>query len=155
MPIVRDNPDIGKDLLDGYESLAQLVEGLHDAAWRTGTRCPGWEVRDVAAHVAGLASDALSGAIETRTADEQAAAFRGHSPAEIAAQLRTARETFGSFFEALNDAAWNGPSGVPDMTLATDPALANDAYVHEDDTCDTLGLPPITGRRWWEASLTL
>jgi len=146
MPIVIDNADIGKRLVDCYESLARLVEGLDDAAWAAPTRCRGWEVRDVAAHVAGLASDALSGVSGNRTADEQAAELRDRSPAEIAAMLRTARETFGSFFDALDDAAWNAPSGVLDMTLGQGiEALFDDAYVHEDDVRAALGLPPARG----------
>ena len=140
------NADIGTGLVDAYESLAQLIEGLDDAAWGTPTRCPGWEVRDVAGHVAGLASDALSGAPGSRTADEQAAEMRDHTPAEIAAQLREARAAFHSFFELLDDAAWNAPSGVPDMTLVHGiEALFDDAYVHEDDVRAALGLPANRG----------
>lgn len=146
MPIVLDNAEIGNVLVDSYESLAHLIEGLDDSAWSTPTRCPGWEVRDVAGHVAGLASDALSGVVETRTADEQAAALRDHTPAEIAAQLRTSGETFRAFFEAIDDAVWDGPSGVPDMTLAHGiQVLGNDAYVHEDDIRAALDLPANRG----------
>ena len=42
---------------------------------------------------------------------------RCDSPAQVAARLRTALDTIRPLLEALDDDAWNGPSGVPDLTF--------------------------------------
>ena len=141
-----ENADIANGLLDQYEALAQLLDGLDAAAWNRPTRCDEWAVRDVAGHVVGLASDAASGMPGSRTADEQAAAMRGHPPAELAVQLRGTVAIFRGFLELLDAAAWDGPSGVPDLTLAQGVlGLWFDAYVHADDINAALGHPADRG----------
>jgi uncharacterized protein (TIGR03083 family) len=103
-------------------------------------------VRDVAAHVVGLAADALSGAPGVRTPDDHAAALRGHTAAELAAQLHESRDVFASFFDGLDDAAWEGASPVPEMSLARGVlGLWFDTYVHADDVRAALGREPARG----------
>ena len=53
------NAEVGGGCIAVYDDFAALIDGLDDDAWRAPTRCTGWEVRDVAAHVVGLAADAL------------------------------------------------------------------------------------------------
>jgi uncharacterized protein (TIGR03083 family) len=141
------NAEVAGGCIAAYDDFASLIDGLDADAWRTPTRCTGWEVRDVAAHVVGLAADALSGTPGTRTPDEHSTDLRGHAPAELAAQLRESRDVFASFFGGLDDAAWDGASPVPDMSLARGVlGLWFDTHVHADDVRAALGQAPDRGR---------
>ena len=172
MTVVLTNSDLANGTLATYYAVAHLLDSLDRNAWHTPTRCTDWEVRDVAGHVVGLAGDAVAGVPGSRTPDEHAAALRDHSPAELAAQLRTSVALLRAFVEALDDVAWNGPSGVPDMTLAQGVhGLWFDTYVHLDDINTALGHAPdrgpglaagvaflarsLTNRGWGPATLAL
>jgi uncharacterized protein (TIGR03083 family) len=140
------NSDLANGLLGAYEGFAQMLGHLNDAAWITPTRCTGWEVRDVAAHVVGLANDAATGVPGSRTPDEQAAALRDQSSAELADQLRGSIAALRALVGLLNDASWDGPSGVPGVTLATGVhGLWWDTYAHTDDIHDALGFDAARG----------
>ena len=120
--------------------LAALIEGLADDQWNAPSRCGGWLARDVAAHVVGLAEDTAAGRPGSRNADEEAASVRHESPAGAAARLRTAVATLQSLLDVVDDDAWNGPSGVPDLTLGDGVlTLWYDTYVHDDDIRAALG----------------
>ncbi len=147
--IVRPGPDRAgtlTGLIDQYRSFAELIGALAASDWALDTRCTGWQVRDVAGHVVGQAVDTVSGAIGTRTPDDQAAALRDESPAALAARLRTAMDSLAQLAAAFDDATWSAPSPVPGLTLGQGVhALLNDAYVHGDDIRAALGLPFDTG----------
>jgi uncharacterized protein (TIGR03083 family) len=146
MAVMPTNTELASGIVAGYEDFAELIEGLDADAWHSPTRCTDWEVRDVASHVAGLAADAVAGVPGSRTPDEHAASLRDHSPSDLAAQLRASLDIFRSFVGALDDAAWNGPSGVPDMTLARGVlGLWFDTYVHADDVRAALDFPEDRG----------
>ncbi|MCV7258495.1 maleylpyruvate isomerase family mycothiol-dependent enzyme [Mycobacterium shimoidei] len=127
-------------LLEEYRLFANLVASLDDSALHQPTRCVGWQVCDVAAHVVGQASDVISGTAGTRTADEQAAALRDEQPSALAEQLLAARDSVGQLAAVLDDTSWAGPSPIPDFTVGQGVhALVNDAYVHADDIRAALG----------------
>jgi uncharacterized protein (TIGR03083 family) len=130
-----------------YESFAALVAGLTDAEWATPTRCDGFDVRDVAGHVIGLAEDVAAGKPGSRNAAEEAASVREDPPALAAGRLTTALAAMAPLLAALeDDAVWNGPSGVPDLTMAQGVlTLWYDAYVHADDIRAALGRGPERG----------
>ncbi len=146
---VRPGPDRAGTLMglvDEYRGFAELIGALDASDWIRDTRCTGWQVRDVAGHVVGQAVDTVSGAIGTRTPDDQAASLRGGSPAALAARLRTATDSVAQLAAAFDDAAWSAPSPVPGLTLGQGVhALLQDAYVHGDDVRAALGLPFDTG----------
>ena len=140
MPSQFSNADLGNGLLAAYGSFADRLDGLDTGAWHTMTRCDGWEVRDVAGHVVGLANDAATGVPGSRTPEQQAAALRDQSPAEMAARLRATIASLQALMDVLDDAAWAGPSGVPDTTLAKGVhGLWWDTYAHDDDVRAALG----------------
>jgi len=166
------NTDLGNGLLGAYGSFADMLDGLDTDAWHTMTRCDGWEVRDVAGHVVGLANDAATGVPGSRTPEQQAVALRDQSPAALAAQLRATVASLQALMDVLDEAAWNGPSGVPDTTLAKGVhGLWWDTYAHDDDVRAALGIDPdlgpnlaagveylayqLTNRGWGPATLTL
>jgi hypothetical protein len=77
---------------------------------------------------------------------------RHESPAGAAARLRAATATLRALLEAIDDDVWNGPSGLPDLTLGEGVlTLWYDTYVHADDIRDAIGRdserggPEITG----------
>lgn len=141
MTATLSNAEIANGLLGAYEGFAQMLGHINDRAWHTPTRCTGWEVRDVAGHVVGLANDAATGVPGSRTPDEQATALRDHEPADLAAQLVNSVASLRALVDVLDDAAWSGPSGVDGVTLARGvQGLWWDTYAHQDDVHVALGL---------------
>lgn len=144
-PMVRPGPDRDRTiaaLVGEYRSFAELLGALGAPDWTCETRCMGWQVRDVAGHVVGQAVDTVSGAIGTRTPDQQAAALRGESPTALAAQLRTATDSIARFATVFDDATWLASSPVAGFTLGQGVhALEHDAYLHGDDIRAAVGLP--------------
>ncbi|MDN3353003.1 maleylpyruvate isomerase family mycothiol-dependent enzyme [Actinomadura sp. DC4] len=129
-----------------YDAFAELISPLSPDEWRAPTRCEGWQVRDVAGHVAGTAIDVSSGAVGSRTPEDQARALRDETPAELAGRLRDAADRVRPFFTALNEEAWAGPSPVADRSLGNAVlTLVYDTFVHADDIRTALGRPAARG----------
>jgi uncharacterized protein (TIGR03083 family) len=132
---------IANGSLAEYDAFADLVEALTEDQWNAAARCDGWQVRDVAGHVVGLAEDTAAGVPGSRTADEEAASVRHETPAGAAARLRAAVASFRALLDVIDDDAWAGPSGVPDLTLGDGVlTLWYDTYVHADDIRDAIGV---------------
>jgi uncharacterized protein (TIGR03083 family) len=137
---------VANGVLKEYEAFAALVESLDDSEWRTPSRCAGFEARDVAGHVIGLAEDVAAGKPGSRNAEQEAASVREDTPAHAAARLRGALVTISALAEGADDEMWNGPSGVPDLTLGEGVlTLWYDAYVHADDIRAAAGRPSERG----------
>jgi uncharacterized protein (TIGR03083 family) len=167
-----DRITVGNGALTEYEAFADLVGALDDEQWRAPTRCDGFQVRDVAGHVIGLAEDVAKGVPGSRTAEEEAATVRDDTPAQAAARLRAAVGSLRDLLAVLDDDAWNGPSPIPELTLGDGVlTLWYDTYVHADDVRDAIGAPSargaglgasvaylareLTARGWGPATLTL
>lgn len=142
-----DRAEVIAGVFDEYETFASLISPLTGDEWRTPTRCAGWQVRDVAGHVTGIAIDVATGEAGSRTADEQARALRVETPAALAARLQDAAGRIRPFFEALDEDAWTGSSPVAGRSLGN--AILTvwyDAYIHADDIRTALGRPAERGR---------
>ena len=87
---ISDRTTVGAGAIAEYEAFADLLESLSDEDWRTASRCEGFDVRDVAGHVVGLAEDTAAGVPGSRTAAEEAATVRDDGPAGAARRLRAA-----------------------------------------------------------------
>ncbi len=163
---------VSRGCLNEYDAFAALIEGLSENEWNAPARCGGWQARDVAGHVVGLAEDTAAGVPGSRNADEEAASVRHESAAGAAARLRTATATLRALLDAIDDDGWNGPSGVPDLTLGAGVlTLWYDTYVHADDIRAAIGKPSergdgldatiaylagqLTARGWRPATLAL
>jgi uncharacterized protein (TIGR03083 family) len=115
---------------EGRERLGARAEGLDDAAARTPVgACPGWDVRAVLAHLAGVTADIQDGRLEGAGSDEwtaaQVDARRDRSPADIVAE-------------------WNQRAPALEEQLAAWPAdlagqLVSDVTTHELDVRGALG----------------
>lgn len=67
-------PDLAQLYRDTRERVTALVSTLDDAALRTDVAaCPGWQVRDVLAHLAAITEDAVAGRLTGPPTDEQTA----------------------------------------------------------------------------------
>jgi uncharacterized protein (TIGR03083 family) len=157
-----------------YGSFSNLVRGLSSEEWITASRCDGWTVADVAAHVAGQLTDVVNFRMEglgspeatKRQADER----RGRSPLELADELDSSVKIAGDLLAAFDDAAWDGPSPSGTGTLGYGvESLWFDTFVHSFDIRSSLGdlklqgdgLRPslshvaqvLTGERWGPADL--
>jgi len=137
---------VANGALTEYDAFADLVEGLSEDQWNAPARCDGWQVRDVAGHVVGLAEDVAAGVPGSRNADEEAASVRHETPAGAAARLRAAVTSLRALLDVIDDDAWAAPSGVPDLTLGDGVlTLWYDTYVHGDDIRDAIGAPSESG----------
>jgi uncharacterized protein (TIGR03083 family) len=163
-PIVRAEPeiaDVATPLLRQQQRLAATLASLDDDQWKCPSRCDGWSVQDVIAHLATAdqfwafsITSGLRGEPTTflRTFDpvaspaEMVAGARSATPAQALAQFE---ESIGSLAEAIGrvDGAWStiaeAPPGHVPLSMVAAHALW-DSWVHERDVAVPLGLPPVT-----------
>ncbi|HEX7165587.1 MAG TPA: maleylpyruvate isomerase family mycothiol-dependent enzyme [Acidimicrobiales bacterium] len=163
-PIVRlDGPPgaVGVPLLRQRRRLADTLSSLSPEQWETASRCEGWRVQDVVAHLTGtdqfwtLAIDAGLAGRPTRflaTFDPKATPasmverVRGASPADALAAYLDASGALCASVEALDDAGWNVIAETPVGHVAIS-ALAHhalwDSWVHERDVLVPLGIAQV------------
>jgi uncharacterized protein (TIGR03083 family) len=134
-----------------YGAFAELVGGLSDEQWEAPSRCEGWRVADVAAHVIGQLTDVtnlrLEGLGTPEATKRQVEERRGRSPKELAEELTTGAATASAMAGAFDDDAWSapGPPGVTGTLGFGLEALWFDTYLHADDIRSALGLPSERG----------
>lgn len=118
---------------DERRRLADLVDGLADAQWRTPSLCAAWTVRDVLAHLTTTTRTTLPtllraavrarGDFDRMEIDLAARRAAAHTTAELVAQLRASAESTRRF-----------PGSAP-----IDPLM--DLVIHAQDVTRPLGLP--------------
>jgi uncharacterized protein (TIGR03083 family) len=137
-----------------------MLDGLGDDDWRSATRCEGWTVQDVVAHIvgvnafwnasvsAGLAGSPtriLVGFDPVETPALMVAPMRALSPGEVLEQLVASNDAFLGTIGGLPDAGWvalaEAPPGHLPIRLIAQPALW-DCWVHERVVALPLGLDP-------------
>ncbi|WP_028649903.1 maleylpyruvate isomerase family mycothiol-dependent enzyme [Nocardiopsis sp. CNT312] len=131
--------------IDEYEKFCDLVAGLTPEQWDAPTRCEGWAVRDVAGHVFGVAVDITDRASGQRSADDQAAAYRGLKPAALAEDLRGKARALRGPFAGMSERSWTSPGPMGYRRGESVLLLLQDTYVHADDIRAALGLPSDRG----------
>jgi len=129
----------------------QLIRSLDDRQWQAASRCEGWRVADVAAHVTGQLVDITDGRLEglgTPEATEREVAERRHlTPAQLADELHGAAEKAAALGATFTDEAWKGPAPtdvVPTLGEGIE-GLWYDAWVHGDDMRSASDLTPDRG----------
>jgi uncharacterized protein (TIGR03083 family) len=145
MTLPRDQ--IEKGLVEELSAFSALVRSLEPEQLEAPTRCDGWTVRDVAAHVAGTLADITAGRFEglgtpevtQREVDERA----GRRAAELADELDEVKVGAQQLLSAFDDDAWEGPApaGVARTVGWGVESLWYDAFVHGDDIRHALGRP--------------
>lgn len=143
--------EIEPGIIAELQSFRELLGTLDATAWATPTRCAGWTVADVSAHVVGSMADVVSGRLEGLGSPEvtarEVAEREGRTPADLAAELDGAMKQATDLLAVFDDAAWAAPApGGYGGTLAQGiEALWYDAWAHADDIRAALGRPPVPG----------
>ena len=142
---------VSQGFLDELDRFGALIGGLDDEQFEQPTRCVGWTVRDVAAHVVGTNADIAAGRLDglgtpevtQREVDERS----GMTPKQMADECAEVRTAAAALLPAFDDAAWDGPApGGYDGSLGEAvEAIWYDAYLHADDIRAALGMPTETG----------
>lgn len=143
--------EVTKGLVTELEAFGDLIAPLDEQSWGKPTRCEGWSVADVAAHVIGSMADVVSGRLEglgspeatAREVDER----KGRTPADMVNELTQVTKLARDIAAAFDDAAWESPApGGYDGTLGQGvEALWYDTYLHADDIRAALGRPSLGG----------
>ena len=138
-PIVLPREEVLAGITTGLSGFCSLLDALSEPEWTAPTRCEGWEVRDVAGHVAGLFADVAVGRMAGQGLPEvtarQAAERRGHTAAKVAKELRRAGRLCVGVLDGFDDAAWlaRAPGGFPGPLRRAVLVLWYELYVHGDD----------------------
>ena len=140
-----------EEVVDGFlDELARfeaLVRSLDADAWERPSRCAGWRVADVAAHVTGQLADVNAGRFEglgtPEVTEREVAERRGRTPAELADELRELAAAGSATLAAIDDEAWKSPAPAGILPTLGDgvEALWYDAWLHADDIRAAAGLP--------------
>ena len=137
--------------IDGFlanlDDFTALIRSVDVDSWNLQTRCEGWTIAEIAAHVTGSVVDVTEGRVEIRGLDpavvvaRQTAERRGASADMIATELAGARKTAAHLLAAFEPAAWNAPApgDFPGSLRQAVHALWFDAFLHTDDIRSTLG----------------
>ncbi len=136
-------------MLAEYQSFGELIGGLSDSEWESSSRCEGWRVADVAAHVVGQLTDVVNFRLEGLGTPEvtkrQVDEHRGRGPRELADELESSAKLGDDLLSAFDDAAWlaPGPQGGGTTLGFGVEALWFDTYLHADDIRSAIGIPSI------------
>ncbi len=138
-------------LSEELSSFGELIGSLDASEWATPTRCAGWSVADVSAHVIGSIADIAAGRLDglgspevtAREVDER----RGRTPAELVAELSEVSAVVAALGALFDDEAWEGPGpgGYGGSLGEGVQALWYDTYLHADDVRAALGRPSVRG----------
>ncbi len=161
-PLVRFDgaPPVGPALIRQRSRLVDVLSGLSDAQWVAPSRCEGWRVQDVAAHiisvdrfwhasissgVAGTPTRYLVGFDPKATPAALVDAVRQKTPTETLEELRASSTAVCDLVEGLSPDEWSvlaeSPLGHVSVAAVAHHALW-DAWVHERDIVLPLGLAP-------------
>jgi uncharacterized protein (TIGR03083 family) len=148
MTLPRDQ--IEKGFVEEQSAFSALVRSLDEQQLAQPTRCEGWTVRDVAAHVAGTLADIVGGRFEglgtpevtQRQVDERAR----RTATELADELDEVNAGAQQLLAAFDDDAWEAeaPAGVAPSVGWGVESLWYDAFVHGDDIRAAIGQPSVT-----------
>jgi uncharacterized protein (TIGR03083 family) len=143
--------DIESGIVAEHRQFAELIRSISREEWTRPSRCAGWSVGDVAAHVVGTMSDIVAGRLEGQGTEEvtarQVEERRGRSAGELADELEGASKVAADMLRGFDDAAWSAraPGGYDGPLGEAVETLWYDAYLHADDMRAALGRPSQRG----------
>jgi len=125
--------DVWAAVADERVTLAGLLEGVEPEAWETPSRCEGWSVKDVVAHLVFLAEGTVSSVLLTSMRTHP---LPSRATAEVARRLAVSASP-DELVDRLRKAA-DGRFVVPGLP----PAVAlGEVLVHRADVAAAAGLP--------------
>jgi uncharacterized protein (TIGR03083 family) len=159
MESVIDDP--ATPLLRQRARLANLLAGLDDEQWAARSRCEGWSVQDVIAHLVttnqfwALSITAGVGGAPTRylsqfdpvaTPAQMVEAVRSWTSAETLDRFWESNDALRVAIEALDDESWSSSAEAPPGHLAVRLVALHalwDSWIHERDVVLPLGLDAV------------
>jgi uncharacterized protein (TIGR03083 family) len=143
------------DAVEGYPAelrrFEDLLRSLSDEDWRASTRCEGWAVADVAAHVTGTIAAIVEGRIEDLADPVKVDALvtdrRGMSRDEGVEEFAKVKAGVRPLLDVFDDESWSAPApGGVSATIGDGvEALWYDTYVHGEDVRRAAGRPAERG----------
>ncbi|MEX2395101.1 MAG: maleylpyruvate isomerase family mycothiol-dependent enzyme [Actinomycetota bacterium] len=104
---------IADELRSERQALTTYLESLPEAAWDKQSLCEGWTVKDVMAHVVGIASDVANRRLDGVGTDEsnqrQVDDRKASSPREILHEWNAEGKLLEDGIGDLDDEFWNAP----------------------------------------------
>ena len=149
--MARGREDVTKGLPEEMSRFRAVIASCTDDEWQRPTRCEGWAVADVAAHVTGVMADITAGrldGVDTQSwYDRQVAERRGRPQQEVIDELDEATTATENLLSLFDEAAWSGPVGPGvDGTLgAAMHSLWAGIYIHVEDVLAAVGREPQRG----------
>lgn len=160
LAIEGPDDDQREPLLRQRRRMASALGALSDEQWGRPSRCEGWSVQDVIAHLigtnafwalsirSGLAGEPtrfLATFDPVATPAQMVETMRTMAPSEVLGQFVETNEVLFEAVEAVDDAGWSmlaeAPPGHLPIRLVAHHALW-DAWVHERDVLLPLGIAP-------------
>jgi uncharacterized protein (TIGR03083 family) len=158
MPTTVDRSTVVDALDDVWDHLLELAGELSDADWDRRTRCPGWTVKDLYAHVLGTESMLLgrqAPEVEVGEAphvrndigrfnEAWIVAWRDRPPADLLDELRSVIEERRAVLSAMTDADWDEVGFTPagqDTHGRFMRIRVFDQWIHEQDARMALARP--------------
>jgi uncharacterized protein (TIGR03083 family) len=165
-------------LLRQRRRLADTLAGLTEAQWSAPSRCEGWTVKDVVAHLAdtnqfwaisissGLAGSPtrfLAAFDPVATPASMVEATSAQSSSEVLARYRETLDGLAAVVTGVDDDAWSRPGEAPPGHIALRAVALHamwDGWTHERDIAEPLGLPhteepdEITGSLLYSAAIS-
>src|SRR5689334_4920412 len=142
---LQSREEIIETFQENLVRFSTLVRPLTAEQLATPSRCDGWTVGDVAGHFIGSMTEIAAGQIEGQgtppVTKRQVEDRKGHTGAQLAAELDAAAAQLPALLEAFGPDAWDAPLAGFNGTLGQGvEALLYDGAVHADDIDDALGL---------------
>ena len=149
MTLAQD--EVVSGLVAELRSLRGLVATLTEDEWAAPTRCVGWTVSDIAAHVTGVMADITAGRLEGIDTqpwyDRQVAERSGRPPRALVAELDHVIAATEELMAAFDESAWKGPA-VPGIAGTLGTAILSlwcGIYIHNEDILAALRRAPQKG----------
>jgi len=152
--------DVSVPLLRQRRRLGEFLATLDAAQWATASRCEGWSVQDVIAHLIGTnqywgvsiaqglkgePTRYLAGFDPVATPAQMVDGLRSLAPADVLEQYDASVEQLAGVVVDLDDAKWKLPAEAPPGHIAISAVALHalwDAWTHERDVCLPLGSTP-------------
>lgn len=153
--------DVATPLVRQRRRLQDTVGELDDRQWSAPSRCDGWSVQDVVAHLvvtnqfwtlsirsalAGSPTQYLAAFDPVATPDGLVDSVRGQAPAETLAAFAASNDALADAVAAVGGDQWSLPGEAPPGHVALRAVALHalwDSWVHERDIVLPLGLDPV------------